>query len=162
MTRRTASGRGMRGLLVRKRWKSTQEFVQTLGSELKQHCAFPVPNQNEAKLKCFFASSIECSQPTASAFQWAAAPFPRSWGRFWTRISISIQAIRIRRMRLPQALAANPKAYDLESLLTHELGHFPGLPFRGIERDHVSLRACTRNFQRNAANNTEARCPAKR
>src|SRR5258708_4603791 len=32
----------------------------------------------------------------------------------------------------PQALAANPKAYDLESLLTHELGHFLGFSHSAI------------------------------
>ena len=32
----------------------------------------------------------------------------------------------------PQALAANPKAYDLESLLTHELGHFFGFSHSAV------------------------------
>ena len=32
----------------------------------------------------------------------------------------------------PQALAANPKAYDFESLLTHELGHFLGFSHSAI------------------------------
>jgi len=41
----------MRGLLEGQGWKSTQEFVRTTGSELKQHCTRPVPNQNEAKSK---------------------------------------------------------------------------------------------------------------
>jgi len=32
----------------------------------------------------------------------------------------------------PQALTANPKAYDLESLLTHELGHFFGFSHSAV------------------------------
>ncbi len=32
----------------------------------------------------------------------------------------------------PQALAANPKAYDFESLLTHELGHFLGFSHSAV------------------------------
>lgn len=32
----------------------------------------------------------------------------------------------------PQALAANPKAYDLESLLAHELGHFLGFSHSAV------------------------------
>jgi len=42
----------MGGLLEGKGWKSTQEFVATVGSDLKQHRAGPVPNQNETEPKC--------------------------------------------------------------------------------------------------------------
>ncbi len=34
----------------------------------------------------------------------------------------------------PAALAANPNAYDLESILTHELGHFFGFSHSGVWR----------------------------
>src|SRR5271163_3109650 len=34
----------------------------------------------------------------------------------------------------PEALAANPKAYDMESLMTHELGHFLGFSHSAVWR----------------------------
>jgi hypothetical protein len=43
----------MGGLLEGKGWKSTQEFVPTAGSDLKQLCTGPVPNQNEAEPNYF-------------------------------------------------------------------------------------------------------------
>jgi hypothetical protein len=41
----------MRGLLEGRGWKSTQEFAQPTGSDLKQGCTCLVPNQNETKSK---------------------------------------------------------------------------------------------------------------
>src|SRR6202035_5066243 len=38
----------------------------------------------------------------------------------------------------PAALPASPKAYDLESVLTHELGHFPGVSHSAIWRPMMS------------------------
>jgi hypothetical protein len=38
------------------------------------------------------------------------------------------------RFSTPAALAANPNAYDLESILTHELGHFFGFSHSGVWR----------------------------
>jgi hypothetical protein len=43
----------MGGLLERKGWKSTQEFVQAAGSDMKKHCTCRVPNQNEPESKSF-------------------------------------------------------------------------------------------------------------
>ena len=63
----------------------------------------------------------------------------------------------------PAALAANPHAYDLESLLTHEFGHLPRVqPLRGMERDDVSVRARARHIHRRAPADAATGCAAER
>jgi hypothetical protein len=52
----------------------------------------------------------------------------------------------------PSALPANPNAYDLESLLTHEFGHLLGFSHSAVWGNDVSLRAGPRHLQRHAAN----------
>ena len=62
----------------------------------------------------------------------------------------------------PQVLASNPTAYDLESVLTHELGARAWIQsFGRLERDHVSVRGGAWNFRRDAPHGAATRCASR-
>ena len=63
----------------------------------------------------------------------AALPRPRS-GKFWDADIYFDSGDSQIAFATPGALAANPHAYDLESLLTHELGHFLGFSHSAVWR----------------------------